>query len=115
MNAISDSRLSFCNGVARLLVPRDGTDQVLLQTDQVIDEFVNFALGRVSCGAFENSAVEDLAALMLKALQRLCRLLQDLRVLLGAIIETLLIGLYPSARLEHLHGVFTGGLGNSHG
>ncbi|WP_343709092.1 hypothetical protein [Mycobacterium sp.] len=87
---------------------------MLLQPGQFLDDLIQLALGSVGRATLPNTTVKDFAALMLQTLQRTRHLLQNLRVNLGTVIQGLLINFDPSARVEHLIGIFTGGLGYPH-
>jgi hypothetical protein len=67
IHAISNCRLGLRNGVASILVPSDRSDEMLLQTSQLTDYFVEPTLGSVGSATFEDPAIEDLPTLVLQA------------------------------------------------
>jgi hypothetical protein len=111
---VGDRCLGLRDGPGDILVPSDGLDEVVLQPGQFIDDVAEFPLGRVSPATLPDTAVEDLGLLMLETFQRTCQLLQGPGQFLRPVVQFLLIGLHPSAGVEHLVRVFTGRFRDSH-
>ncbi|ETW21734.1 hypothetical protein MGAST_24215 [Mycobacterium gastri 'Wayne'] len=107
-------RLCLCDQPGDVAVPGNDPNQVILQRAHLIEVCPQCTVGGIGRATGPHTAVEHLDLLVAAGIHHVGELVQDPVVLLRPVVEGILIGFRPPARLEHLPGVFSYRPRNAH-
>ncbi|EUA08038.1 hypothetical protein I546_4879 [Mycobacterium kansasii 732] len=114
VHVVADIRLCLGYQPANMAVPGDHRYQVVLQRAHLGEVCPQCTAGGIGRTTGPHTAVEDLDLLVAAGIHHIGELMQDPVVLLRPVVEGVLIGFRPPARLEHLPGVLSCRPRNAH-